>query len=100
MRYLILLGRNEFVIIVFFAVHLEHDVNVISRDQKLLSVILSNSLFNISTGDDDLFIVCLVILSVRGRFDRKCLFVEGFHVDFGGVFVECKPYHLIISRVQ
>ena len=100
MRYFILLGRNEFIIIVFLAVHLEHNVNIVSCDQKLFSVILSYSLFNSSAGDNNLFVVCLVIPSVCSCFDGKCLFVKGFHVDFGGVFVKCKPNHLIISRIQ
>jgi hypothetical protein len=36
----------ELLILIFFAVHLEHNVNVLSCDQEPFSIVLSNSLLN------------------------------------------------------
>ena len=99
MCYLIFLCWYELIVIVFFAVHLENNVDIISCNQEFLSVVLGYSLLHASTGNNDLFVVCLVILSVGRCFDRKAFIVEHFHVNFGSLFVECKSDHLIISGV-
>jgi hypothetical protein len=78
----------KWLIVVFFAIHLENNVDIISCHQELLSVVLGYSLFNGTIIDHDFFIVSLVVLSVSGSFDRKVLFVEHLQVKFGGVLVE------------
>ena len=65
----IFLSLYELGVIIFFAVHLKHDVNVVSGYEEPLSVVLGDSLLYCSTGDDDLFIVGLVVLSVGTSFD-------------------------------
>ena len=78
MSNLFFLGGNEFLVIVFFTVHLKNDVNIVSCDEKSLSIVLGYSILDRSTGDDDLYIVSLVVLSVRGRFDGESLVVKHF----------------------
>tara|TARA_B110000285_G_C14925223_1_gene514663 strand:+ start:456 stop:806 length:351 start_codon:yes stop_codon:yes gene_type:complete len=82
---LFLLGGNKFLIIVFFAVHFKNDVNIVCCDEKSLSVVLGFSVLDRATGDNDLFVVSLVVLSVRGRFDGESLGVKHFEVKLCGV---------------
>ena len=67
---LIFLCLHELLVIVFFAVHLEYNVDVLSSDQKSLSIVLRHSLLNVVV--DDYFLkVRLVILSVSRRLHRE-----------------------------
>jgi hypothetical protein len=59
----IFLSLLELLVVVFFAVHLEHDINVISCDQESFSVVLGHSLLNFIV-NDDFFVVSLVVLSI------------------------------------
>jgi hypothetical protein len=61
---LILLSRNKLCIIIFLAIHLEHNEDIISCYKELLSVVLRYSWLHIARGDDDFLVVCLVVPSV------------------------------------
>jgi hypothetical protein len=61
---LILSVGRELFNVIFLAVHLKHNVNIISSDQEFFSVVLSYSLLDRSTGDHYLFVVSLVVLPV------------------------------------
>jgi hypothetical protein len=65
MSYLVFLSLLELLVIIFFAVHLEDNVNVVGCDEEALSIVLSNSFFNVVV-DDYFLVVCLVVFSVRG----------------------------------
>ena len=58
-----LLGFLELLIVIFFAIHLKDDKDVLSCDKETLTVVLSNSLLNFVV-DDNFFVICLVILSI------------------------------------
>jgi hypothetical protein len=58
-----LLGFLELLIVIFFAIHLKDDKDVLSCDKEALTVVLSHSLLNVVI-DHNFFVVCLVILSV------------------------------------
>jgi len=74
--YLIFSGSHELIVVVFFAVHLKNNVDIISCYQEPLSVVLCYSLLNRSTRDNNLFIVSLVVLPVGSCFYRKGLIIE------------------------
>jgi hypothetical protein len=59
----IFLGLLELLIVVLFAIHLEHDKNVFSSHQEALSIVLGHSLLNVVV-DHDFFVVSLVVFSV------------------------------------
>jgi hypothetical protein len=63
MSYFIFLSLLELLVIVLFAVHLEHNEDILSCDQEALSVILSNPLLNLIVNNNFL-IVSLIVLSV------------------------------------
>jgi hypothetical protein len=54
---LIFLGGNKLFIVIFFAVHLKYNIDVISCDQEFLSVVLGYSLLNSTSIDNNLFVV-------------------------------------------
>lgn len=94
-----LLCLLELLIVIFFAVHLEHDVDVFSCDKEALTVVLSNSLLNFIV-DNNFLVVCLVILSVSWRFHRESLWEEQSEVQLGGILLEGQLDQLIISLVK
>lgn len=94
-----LFGILELLPVVLFAVHLEDDKDVLSRDKKSLSVILSNSLFDIII-DDDLLVVSLVVFSVSGGFEREGLLEEERQIQLGGVLIEGEFDKLIVTLIQ
>jgi hypothetical protein len=96
---LILLCFHELLIVVFLAIHLEHNVDVIRGDKEPLAVILGNSLLNIVV-DHYFFKVCLVVSPVSRRFHGERFWEEQSQVQFGGVFIERKFDQLIVSLVQ
>lgn len=63
-RDLVLLRLHELLIVVFLAVHVEHDVDVFCCHQETLSVVLGHTRLHV-VRDDNLLVVCLVVLSVR-----------------------------------
>jgi hypothetical protein len=65
MAYGIFGGTQKLFIVVFLAVHFKYDVDILGRCQESLSVILGHARLHVII-DDDLFIVCLVILPVGG----------------------------------
>jgi hypothetical protein len=72
---LILLCFHELLIVVFFAIHLEHNVNVFCADKEPFSVVLSNPLLYIVV-DHYFFEESLVISSVSCRFHRESFWEE------------------------
>jgi hypothetical protein len=60
----IFLSLLELFVIVFFAVHLEHNEDIFGSYQEAFSVVLGHSTFDIIVNDNFL-IVSLVIFSVR-----------------------------------
>lgn len=83
-----LLGPHKLLIVVFLAVHLEDNVDVLSCHKESLSVVLNNSSLNIII-DNNFLIVSLVIFSVGWGFHWECLIIEQSQVDLGGVFGKC-----------
>ena len=60
----IFLGLLKLLIIILFAIHLEHSVYVLGGLQEPFSVVLCYTSLNCVV-DDDFLVVCLVVLSVR-----------------------------------
>jgi hypothetical protein len=85
-----LLGLQELDVVIFFAIHLKYYVDIIYIYQESFSVVLGNSVFYIFTGNNNFFIVCLVIPSVGCSLNRE-LFVgiELFQVNLSGLLCKC-----------
>ena len=98
-RDFVLLGLDKLLIVVLLTVHIEHDVDVFSRNEEPLSVVLSDSLFDCVV-DHNLFVVGLVIPPVSTRFERECFREEQQQVHLGRVPLEREPDELVVPLGQ
>lgn len=73
-RDVVLLGSDEFLNIVFFAVHLKHNVDVFRSHDELFSVVLSHPWFNFVV-NYYFFVVCLIVLPVAVAQDIDSVWV-------------------------
>ena len=107
MRDLILLGLHEWSNIVFLAVHLEDDEDILGGNQELLSIVLCNSCLNkvlvgqwILACDDDFLVVCLVVVSVSSALHWETLFEKVGQIDLGTLLFEGQANQLVVSVGQ
>mmetsp|Transcript_30406 Transcript_30406/g.46574 ORF Transcript_30406/g.46574 Transcript_30406/m.46574 type:complete len:283 (-) Transcript_30406:9-857(-) len=97
--YLVLRSLLEGLVVVFLAVHLEHDIDVSGCDEEALAIVEHYSSVDFAC-NDDLFEVGLVVSSIRRSF-HGLLFLEVLlQVYLNCILLEAESYHIVIPGLK
>jgi len=89
----------KLLVVVFLAVHFEHDIDVFCRLDEALSEVLGNSFLNIVV-DDDLLVVSLVIAAVSRTLHGQHHIVELLEIHLRNIISESHLDQLIIPTLE